>query len=369
MNREDAPSRNLGLTRRSLAALWEQSTNSGGRALPITKNAKLCCCAPGREAAVFVFSGRLQIPIKSAKGFSVEIKTDDKLDTQLKIENHSTQDEDIFAYVVLDLIELDFSFENESSRRRFGVIIGRIKAWRTFMQDRSRRLSPSQELGLYGELFFLKKCLEQNIAIDSLQAFWTGPFRSARDFAFADDVFVEVKTSTNELPLRVKIDSLEQLDSASVRQLLLAVVVLKPAEPDVELRLEGEKASGSGYRTLPELADEIVSDLKSACLKEEFRTLLLIAGLTDEQRKECRRRYRPESLSFFRAEHLPSLTPGKIQGIIKASYEIEILNASGNPSYGLDNPTIEKEAAWKLLRTSGTAAPSTVCVDDEIDFE
>ena len=354
----------LGLSREALIALWKQSQDGNGIELPITKGAKLYCAKSGRETVLFSFPGIRQAKIKSAKGFTVKIKTSEKDGTALVVENNSDRDEDLFAYVVLDLLELDFRSEKQSAERRFNVIVSRMKAWRQFMKDRGRRLTASQELGLAGELFFLKSCLERNISISFLQSFWTGPLRSARDFAFGGDVYAEVKTSTVPLPLRVKIDSLEQLDVASVRTLLLCAVVMQTDELTPQATGRSQDQSDR-FQTLDQIAEEVESKIQPACLKEEFKTLLVIAGLSEEQRKESRRRFCPQSLQFFRAEHLPRLTPGKIPGIIKATYEIELLDASGVPAVGSENAQIEESEAWKLLIASGAAEPLVIPDDPE----
>lgn len=354
----------LGLSRKALIALWKQSQDGNGMELPITKGAKLYCAKSGRETVLFSFPGIRQAKIKSAKGFTVKIKTDEKDGTCFIIENSSDRDEDLFAYVVLDLLELDFRSEKQPAERRFNVIVSRMKAWRQFMKDRGRRLTASQELGLAGELFFLKNCLERNISISFLQSFWTGPLRSARDFAFGSDVYTEVKTSTVPLPLRVKIDSLEQLDATSVRRLLLCAVVMQTDELTPQVA-GGTQDHSDRFQTLDQMAEEVELKIQPACLKEEFKTLLIIAGLTEEQRKESRRRFCPQSLQFFRAEHLPRLTPGKIPGITKATYEIELLDASGVLPVGSENAQIEESEAWKLLIASGAAEPLVIPTDPE----
>lgn len=368
MIQENRASEVSGLTRAHLRELWEQSRQNGGESFQITPSVKLFSLKPERETAVFCFSGIHRAKIKSAKGFSVEIRQDGEERTYLKIESNPSQSEDLFAYVALDLIDLDCKLGDESAARRFSLITGRIKAWKAFLKDRNRRLTPSQELGLAGELFFLRKCIEHRVNIFSLQSFWTGPFRSARDFAFGSEVYTEVKTSTVPLPLRVKIDSLEQLDAASVKTLLLCVVVMRT--DDSEAAFEKNVRNGEDdYRTLDDLAKEIECLLDTAGLKEEFRTLLLVAGLTDDLRKESRRRFCPQTMQFYRAECLPSLTLGKIPGIIKAVYEIEILDGAGAPTAGSEEAQIESSEAWQILVTSEAAEPPSVCDEDDDVFE
>lgn len=219
------------------------------------------------------------------------------------------------------------------------------------MRNRSRLLSPSQELGLAGELVFLKNCLEKGVEVGSLQSFWTGPLHGARDFAFGGETYVEVKTTTTPMPLRVKIDSLEQLDAGTASVLMLCAVVMQTSEPLTEAK------KPQGMRTLAQLAGDAEAALPNESLREELRTLLLAAGLSDEQREACVRLFRPESIRFFRAEMLPSLTPGKIPGIIKASYEIELFNAAGVPTAGSEDAQMNAGEVWQMLMNCGGADP------------
>ena len=255
----DAASAVLGLTRSMIRTLWAKSSSAGGCPLPIVQSASISCLKPGREAVVFAFPGERHAKLKEAKGFDVRICLGDDGSTLLRIENSSVQDEELFAYVVLDLLEIAAKFEAEAAGARFHLLIDRLKAWRLFMKDRYRRLSASRETGLAGELFFLKCCLERGVEITSLQSFWTGSMHGARDFSFGDETFAEVKTSSAALPLRVKIDSLEQLDAGTAKTLLLCAVVMQSADPETESGKTSE--TPDEFRTLAQMADDVEAQL------------------------------------------------------------------------------------------------------------
>ncbi len=339
----------LGLTKSMLKRFWEKSRSAGGRTLPILESAFISCVRPGRESLFFEFQGELRAKLRPAKGFDVRIELMEDGGTRLLIENGSEQDEGLFVFLALDLLEIAAKFEKEAAGVRFRLIIGRLKAWRLFMRNRSRLLSPSQELSLAGELFFLKNCLEKGVEVGSLQSFWTGPLHGARDFAFGGETYVEVKTTTTPMPLRVRIDSLEQLDAGTANVLMLCAVVMQTAEPLPEVK------KPQGMRTLAQLAEDAEAVLPNDSLREELRTLLLAAGLSNEQREASVRLFRPESIRFFRAEILPSLTPGKMPGIVKASYEIELFNVAGAPPAGSEDAQMNAGKAWQILTNCGGA--------------
>ncbi len=360
----ESPSRLLGLARTNLKHFWDQSLRAGGRPRPITKFATLLCAKKGQETVLFRFPRACRAKLKNAKGFSIRVEERSDGGTDLSIENGSLVDEDIFAFIALDLLELDYKFENDSPGTRFGLIVGRLKAWRQFMQDRSRRLTPQQELGLAGELYFLRRSLEKGVSVPSVASFWTGPKRAARDFTFGGEVFVEVKTSTTALPLRAKIDSLEQLDAGSARALFLCAVVLRREEADAVGDLD--KAARSEFFSLDKMANDVEVRLPDEVLREEFRSLLIVAGLGAEQREESRSRFQPQGMRFFRAEALPSITPGKIPGIVKAAYEIELLDAAGEASPAAALASVEDEAAWvELISSGGATEDDSLDVSDE----
>lgn len=361
----EAPSKLLGLSRSDLEMFWEQSLKAGGKLYPITRSASLLCRKAGQEAVIFSFPCACRARLKNAKGFSIAVESREDGGTDLRIEHGALEDVEMFAFISLDLLELDFKFEGDSPRVRFGLITGRLKAWRQFMQDRSRRLTPQQELGLAGELHFLRRSLEKGVSIASVSAFWTGPKRAARDFSFGGETFAEVKTSTAALPLRAKIESLDQLDVGTAKELLLCAVVMRREES--EAGAEKADADKSGFQTLDEMASEIEVKLGHDALREEFLSLLITAGLTAEQREASASRFRPEGMHFFKAEHLPRLTPGKIQGIVKATYEIELLDAAGLHSAGSEDAVIPEEEAWKLLTKSGGAEAGTAPDAEGVD--
>lgn len=355
----DKQSANLRLSPAELKEMWSNSTELGGERFQATALACIFCRQPGSESLAFSFAGKFRPKLESARGFAVKLSEADGR-TEIVIENSSTQNVDLFAQLGLDLLELSASLEPRNSQEGCRRILERLRAWRNFMKSSSRRLTAQQEIGLAGEIAFLTEYLRNGGKFDSLTAFWSGPCRGMRDFSFANETWVEVKTSSQRLPLRAKIDSLSQLNVECGQAVFLCTPLL-----DVEAKSDSQKLIGSSSRetflTLPEMADAAQALLPERSL-EEFRSLLIAAGLTDEQRDACTRRFAVVGFRFFRAESLPRLTPGCVPGIMEARYEIEICDASGQLAPKAQELSVNE--AWRLLTERG----GSVQTDDLLDL-
>lgn len=358
----DKPSPRLRLRRADLKKQWQVSLAHQGAHIAMLRGIDIYCEQPGGESICFEFPGRHKIKLKSTKGFFVSTSYDEsKRATLLGISAAAQYDEDLFAMLVLDLLELADGLAGHVPAQRCALVVKRLQAWRQFMQDRSRNFTDAQELGLAGEILFLTACLKHGVLIPSVQEFWTGPRGNAKDFTFCGSTFVEVKTSTEARPLRAKIDSLEQLDTTGIQKLYLAAITLEKASSEAADSQEPDDIPP--FKTLAEIADAAEGLLPSDIQKLEFRSNLLTAGFSDEQREQCTHRFKLTDLRLFEATALPRLTPGSIPGIISAKYEIELLDASGAPV--APNALLDSEQVWEDLRQAG-AEQEPDDVEDEL---
>lgn len=96
-----------------------------------------------------------------------------------------------------------------------------LQLWKRFLDKGvDSGLSINEQTGLYGELSFARRCLNEKILpIDVLNA-WTGPSGSNQDFTFGS-VAVEVKSSSANDANIVKISNLRQLDGTGLQQLYI----------------------------------------------------------------------------------------------------------------------------------------------------
>lgn len=121
-----------------------------------------------------------------------------------------------FTAVVQDLLRA----LSKSSGLARDAVVGALSRWRAFWSSRSARLSREEALGLFGELWFLRRWVAPMNA-ESLSA-WQATPRARHDFQWPQ-ASVEVKTGatrSSEGPVH-RISGLEQLDDPVEGQLYL----------------------------------------------------------------------------------------------------------------------------------------------------
>ena len=135
---------------------------------------------------------------------------------------------DLFVTMAEDVILTLNELKNLNDERLFHVFLTRIRAWQSFMHHgKDGFLSPEKEVGLFGELEFLRETLSLGLpAITAIDG-WEGPFEGVHDFKFGNGA-VEVKTTLSPIGFRAQINSLEQLDDALVQPLLFQILALLP---------------------------------------------------------------------------------------------------------------------------------------------
>jgi hypothetical protein len=139
----------------------------------------------------------------------------------------------------------------------------RLNRWERFMSTVGPQgLSREDQIGLFGELTFLRTLLEAGVAAEDAVGWWYGPARENQDFQNRNRV-VEVKTTTGNSPTAVNISNELQLDESDCDQLFLFHLWLK----DIK---------GSG-KSLPMLVDEI-SEAITGSAAAAFGDTLLEAG-------------------------------------------------------------------------------------------
>ncbi len=219
-----------------------------------------------------------------------------------------------------------------------------------------------------GEAMEVKTSLSDKalrVTIDSLEGLasafstvWTGPVHGARDFTFPNGEAMEVKTSLSDKALRVTIDSLEQLSTADFPHLSLVTVQVQVDEEGISLidlyeeictllkhstlKLEFESLlvslgfhphnPGFDVRTFAVgamrsfKAEEICTLLKHSTLKLEFESLLVSLGFHPHNPGFDVRTFAVGAMRSFKASSLPRLLLGQIPGIVKAKYDIVLVD-------------------------------------------
>jgi hypothetical protein len=119
--------------------------------------------------------------------------------------------EDLFNSVskVREEKELVKSFQN------------RFLKWKELFElAKSPGLSPEKQIGLFGELFLLKKLFKETGKIEECLSIWVGPDTGIRDFEKNNNA-IEVKTTQTHNHQKIRISSERQLDTTLLENLFL----------------------------------------------------------------------------------------------------------------------------------------------------
>jgi hypothetical protein len=173
---------------------------------------------------------------------------------------------DVFISLVSDL--LNQSAKAETADLAAAALLERLTKWHMFLRNLpAEGLSPSEQRGLYGELWFLRhEVLARRPALEAVKA-WTGPSRAGKDFQFSHGA-VEVKTSIADGDPKLEIHGERQLDSTGYSRLALALLSL------VQLQ--------SGGETLPQMvAATRALAIDNVFAQQEIEDRLLESGYWD----------------------------------------------------------------------------------------
>lgn len=131
-----------------------------------------------------------------------------------------------------------------------------------FGSEKTKHLSKQEEQGLFGELHFLSKLIEEK-SEDSVQ-WWMGPSKNKHDFIFESNVGVEIKTTSSQLQKNISISNENQLRFEDRKKLFLILYVL-------EVNPTG--------RTVSNLIKEVEEKIERPANRKEFKERLLEFGI------------------------------------------------------------------------------------------
>ena len=168
--------------------------------------------------------------------------------------------EDVFSVICEDLLDYVETISDELLLLE--EVQKRIYQWiELFRQLSLDELSVSQQLGLFGELLYLKELLSSPLDTYFILNLWVGPDHGIRDFEYKDWA-VEVKTTAGHNKQQVKINSERQLDTSLLKYLFL-----------IHISVEISKSDDS---TLIDLIDEIRTILKPYPKVENYFIMKLL---------------------------------------------------------------------------------------------
>lgn len=214
----------------------------------------------------------------------LQLKSWDKL-RDIKIETHpdekhqdkqfllvlllDSQHRDIFSTLSEDLIHQVANISSEPELIK--LLLLRLEKWRLLFEKMGQQgLSDEAQRALYGEMYFLRKFLNNVSNTDYCVNSWKGVERSVQDFQFSDWA-VEVKTTYGKNQQKLHISSERQLDISLIPRIFL-----------IHYSLEVRQNHGE---TLNDLVDDLLKVLSdSPAAYNVFRLKHLEAGYFDTHR-------------------------------------------------------------------------------------
>lgn len=147
----------------------------------------------------------------------------------------------------------------------------RLIKWQSlFERFKQQGLTPEEQRGLFGELFFLRKFLQVNSDFQNIVTSWIGAEKQIRDFQFGR-WSVEVKTTHGNNHQKIHISSERQLDTRNLDNLFVN-----------HLSLDVRQQSGE---TLNQLVDAITEILtRDFTALNQFRNKLIEGGFFEHHR-------------------------------------------------------------------------------------
>ena len=219
----------------------------------------------------------------------------------------------IFLVIAADVASALVDYSSDDASR--AVYVKKVNQWKSvFNKKYEELLSPEQQLGLYGELTFMKDIIERGLASSRVLTAWRGPVKDDKDFLIGENA-IEIKSSAKTDKL-VKISNIRQLDSQGFQSLFLYSYSFVRAS-------QGEK-------TLPALVKDL-RDVFSGCPNpEDFEEKLILAGYLDKDAERYTNSYTMTNEDCYIVEgDFPRITAeNAMKNILNAEYIID-LNAVG----------------------------------------
>lgn len=147
----------------------------------------------------------------------------------------------------------------------------RLIKWQSLFEHfKQPGLTPEEQRGLFGELFFLRKFLKSNSDYKNVVISWIGSEKQVRDYQYGK-WSVEVKTTHGNNHQKVQINSERQLDTTNLDYLFLN-----------HLSLETRQQSGESLNLMVDsILELLISDFTAL---NQFRKKLIEAGYFDLHR-------------------------------------------------------------------------------------
>jgi hypothetical protein len=304
-------------------ALAEQVNAEGWRTIRIASS---CTCPvlagrhfPGNEESVLIgfpsIRASLCDRLPRGRGFVVsraQLRRDGIGRVWIALSRQGTGRLDLFTMMAVDILSSLEGLRGVDDERLFQIFLDRIHAWQYFMsRDTDFMLGPEAELGLFGEIEFLRHVISVGMEPTQAVEAWQGPLDGLHDFVLGTGA-IEVKSSVSPAGFPAVISSLDQLDDSLVRPLFVA-----------GLRF----VLGVSGRTLPENVRDVRDALRThARAMTTFDSRLVHAGFFDAVAERYTRRFSLTRETIVRvSDSFPRLTRACVPAEIRqARYEVDL---------------------------------------------
>ncbi|HDR4517628.1 MULTISPECIES: PD-(D/E)XK motif protein [Bacillus] len=219
--------------------------------------------------------------------------------------------EEIFERVLQNLVD---HILVEVDSPLYTVVYEVLDRWHNFFKRKwNSRLNPEEEMGLFGELYYINKWLEKfpdepPLIIKD----WKGPLKNRIDFV-SKNSGVEIKAVAPKIRNEIKISNEKQLELNPVTDKLLLFV----------LKVEVNDAVGRSLQSIIEVIDEQLIE-RAPSLAVKFKDLLLEVGVIGEEYDE-NYFFVHEELAYLVNVDFPKLTSENLPiGINNVSYSIDL---------------------------------------------
>jgi hypothetical protein len=170
------------------------------------------------DAQCVVPAAATDLPKMSA--LACEIEPVGEAGSRLTLVLGQTADFRNFALMCTSLMLATEKLAPSQSKRGLFQAVEELHRWQEMLRRRADRLlSKSEQIGLIGELLFLRDVLGDRLGWSEAIKCWNGPGGHEQDFVIAGSLF-EVKTQVVTADRRIRISSEDQLDPVQGRILL-----------------------------------------------------------------------------------------------------------------------------------------------------
>jgi len=219
--------------------------------------------------------------------------------------------EEIFERVLQNLVDHILS---EEELPLYTVIYEVLDRWHNFFKRKwDAKLTLEEEMGLFGELYYINRWLEffpQEPPLIIKE--WKGPLKNRIDFV-SKNSGVEIKTIAPRIRDEIKISNEKQLELNPVIDTLFLYV----------LKIEVNDSVGKSLQNMIEIIEEQLIN-RAPSLAVKFKDLLLEVGVISED-YDKNYFFVHEELAYNAAEEFPKITSKSLPtGISNVSYSIDL---------------------------------------------